>query len=54
MTKTFSLFGLSLIAISVIFSSCSKDEAIVTPTPTLYDRVGGTTMVADGSNAGKI
>jgi len=33
----------------VIYSSCKKDDDMITspPTVTLYDRVGGTTMVSD-------
>lgn len=36
----------------LFFGSCSKEETVVTPTPTptLYERVGGTTMIADPSN----
>ena len=39
-----------------MYSSCSKEETkTVTPTtPTLYSRVGGSTMVKDPNNAGQM
>ncbi len=45
-----------LITASFMFSSCSKEETAktVTPTPSLYERVGGTTMVNDPVNSGNM
>lgn len=55
--KKVSYFLLScLMATSMFVASCSKDDdnnSTTTPaTPTLYDRVGGTTMVNDPNNPG--
>lgn len=43
----------------VLFTSCKKDDdddkqVPIPTTPSLYDRVGGTTMVADPSNPGQM
>lgn len=58
MKKSLLLFAGILLAGTVVFTSCSKDEdeptPTPTPTPTLYDRVGGTTMVADKANPGQM
>ena len=48
-----------LIAGAMAFTACSKDEdpePVVTPTPepTLYERVGGTTMISDPDMGGMI
>ncbi len=53
---TLSAFVLSL---SMMYSSCKKDDTDtkVTPTPvapSLYDRVGGTELVADPANSGQM
>ena len=53
---TLSAFVLGL---SMMYSSCKKDdtETKVTPTPvapSLYDRVGGTELVADPANSGQM
>jgi hypothetical protein len=45
--------ALGLIAIVLSLGSCSKSSSSnPTPTSTLYDSLGGTTMVADPANAG--
>ena len=57
MKKRVLLLSVSLIATTFMYSSCSKESTTtVTPTstPTLYERVGGTTSVNDPSNAGKM
>ena len=50
-------FGALLIA-SAAFTSCREDDAVViTPEPvkpTIYARLGGTTLVADPDNAGQM
>lgn len=57
--KKVSLLALvSLTALTIFYSSCKeKEDDKPTPTPTtpsLYDRVGGTTMVADPKNGGQM
>jgi hypothetical protein len=51
-----SILFLAAIAVTgvIALSSCKKDDPapVVTPTPTLYERVGGTTLVNDPRNAG--
>ena len=37
---------------AAIFQSCKKDDTPVTAQPTLYDSLGGSTMVADPANSG--
>lgn len=58
MKKRVLFLSAGLITATFMYSSCTKDEATktVTPTPslTLYERVGGTTMVNDPSNSGKM
>lgn len=55
MKKTTLLFGTFLIMSSIVFTSCKDDEKTVTPTtPTLYEKLGGTTMVADPANSGQM
>jgi hypothetical protein len=59
MKKVSFLLALCLMAITVFNSSCSKkDDDNTTPTPaatpSLYERVGGTTMVNDPNNAGQM
>jgi hypothetical protein len=46
------LIGAGFVMISLFQISCKKDEDKTNPTPTLYERVGGTTMVADPKNSG--
>ena len=46
----FSLLSLSMLVMFVV-SACSKDDNKPTTTMTLYDSLGGTTMVADPTNA---
>jgi len=49
--KTRSLFlGTGVMLISLFQMSCKEDKA--DPAPTLYERVGGTTMVSDPKNSG--
>ncbi len=51
MKKTTLLFGTILLMSTIVFTSCKEDEKTVTPaTPTLYEKLGGTTMVADPAN----
>ncbi len=55
MKKVSYLLLAGLMATAMFVASCSKDDekSTTTPaTPTLYDRVGGTTMVNDPNNAG--
>lgn len=54
MKKTVLLLLAGFTALSLTISSCSKDDDDNTndpaPQPTLYERVGGTEMVADPNN----
>lgn len=55
--KKLTLLTLVGIATTLAITSCKKDDNTSTPTnntttPTLYERVGGTTMVSDPSNPG--
>ena len=43
---------ITLCCSSVIFVSCKKDDTVVATQPTLYDSLGGPTMVADPANSG--
>ena len=58
--KNFSKLTLgTLVGAGLIFASCSNDDdPVVTPTPvvkaSIYDRLGGTTMVPDPDNAGQM
>jgi hypothetical protein len=53
MKKNTLLFTAGLFACSVFVWSCSdKKDDTTTPAPTLYERVGGTTMVSDPANSG--
>jgi hypothetical protein len=56
MKKRVLFLTAGLITASFMFSSCSKEETAktVTPTPSLYERVGGTTMVNDPVNSGNM
>lgn len=55
MKKFLFVSCISLFAISMLtFQSCSKkDDKTTPPQPTLYDSLGGTSMVADPANAGQ-
>lgn len=55
-TKFLSFAAVALIGTASLMSSCKKDDdPVVTPTVlTLYDTLGGTTMVADPANPGKM
>ncbi|HMK06602.1 MAG TPA: hypothetical protein VK476_03670 [Flavobacterium sp.] len=51
----FAIFALILGSGAFLTSSCNKDDDPVyypTPTPTLYTKLGGTTMVSDPANPG--
>lgn len=53
--KQFSKITLSVLLVaSAAFTSCSKDDDPAPPTASIYDRLGGTTMVADPDNAGQM
>lgn len=56
--KTFSKITLALLfaGTASFFVACSDDDdtAPVTPNPTLYQKLGGTTMVADPNNPGQM
>lgn len=53
MKKSALLFVLGLVAAFAVMESCKKDKNTDTPTKmTLYDSLGGTTMVSDPANAG--
>ncbi len=56
MKKTNLLFGTLLVAGSLFMASCAdeKESTPTPPSPTLYDKLGGTTMVADPANAGQM
>ena len=50
-----NLIIVSIIALgfsSVVFQSCKKNDASTPATPTLYDSLGGTAMVADPTSTG--
>lgn len=52
----FSKFALCALVISTtVFTSCSNDDdEVVAPTPSIYARLGGSTLVADPDNAGQM
>ena len=53
--KKFSNWALLAVAFgAVAFTSCSKDDDSPAPTPSIYERLGGTTMVADPDNPGQM
>jgi outer membrane murein-binding lipoprotein Lpp len=55
--KTSNIILASVITISLFVSACTKEtktEEQVTPTPTLYQRVGGTVMVSDPNKPGEM
>lgn len=56
MKKSTLLFGLLFLTSSLLFTAC-KEEEKSTPSPanpTLYEKLGGTTMVADPANPGQM
>jgi hypothetical protein len=55
MKKTILMLS-GLAMLSLMTSSCSKDETKTTstPNPTLYERVGGTSLVADPRKSGSM
>ena len=53
MKKHIILLAACTVGMTIIFSSCKKkDDTTPAATPTLYDQVGGTTMVNDPANPG--
>jgi hypothetical protein len=52
----FSKFALcALVLGATVFTSCSDDDEMAPPaTPSIYARLGGTTLVADPDNAGQM
>lgn len=60
MRKNLLVFSACLLGLSLVYSSCKKDDddsttnPVPTPTPSLYQRVGGTEMVSDPKNAGQM
>lgn len=56
MKKSTLLLGALLLSSTLFFTSCKEDEEpVVTPAaPTLYEKLGGTTMVEDPANAGQM
>lgn len=56
-TKSTLILTLGLMAFSLMYSSCKEEDkkpTDPTPTPSLYERVGGTKMVNDPGNSGKM
>ena len=51
-------FGALLVGTAAFFGSCNDDDDPIvippTPTPSIYARLGGTTMVADPNNPGQM
>ncbi len=43
---------LGIVCISVVLTSCKKNDTAPSNAPTLYDSLGGTTMVTDPANSG--
>lgn len=57
MKKTMIYGAAACLSLAAVWSSCKKDEAVVNPpapTMTLYDTLGGTQMVSDPANPGKM
>lgn len=55
MKKSKLLLGTLVLLSSIFFAACNEEEKTATPTtPTLYEKLGGTTMVADPANAGQM
>ena len=53
MKKRIILLAACVAGMTIISSSCKKkDNTTPAPTPTLYDQVGGSTMVSDPANKG--
>ncbi len=53
--KKYSKLALcALVFGGIIFSSCSSDDDSPPATPSIYERLGGTTMVADPDNPGQM
>jgi hypothetical protein len=51
-------FGALLVGTAVFFISCNDDDDPIcippTPTPSIYARLGGTSMVSDPNNPGQM
>jgi hypothetical protein len=58
MKKRIILLGACLAVMTLTISSCKKKDnspaAVMQPAPTLYERVGGTTMKSDPNNKGQM
>lgn len=58
MKKSLMIFSSLLLGTALVFTSCDKGDDETTPPvnngPTLYTRVGGTTMVADPAHSGQM
>lgn len=54
--KKNKLLLFALLAGTMMFAACSDDKDTLpsTPTPTLYEKLGGTTMVSDPANTGQM
>lgn len=53
--KNYSKFALCALAFGALtFTACSSDDDNPTPPASIYERLGGTTMVADPDNAGQM
>lgn len=54
MKKHLMILAAGILGMTVITTACKKkkDDTEVTPTPSLYERVGGSTMVSDPNNSG--
>jgi hypothetical protein len=53
--KKYSKLALcALVLGAAVFTSCSKDDEEVAATPSIYERLGGSALVADPDNAGQM
>jgi len=53
--KKYSKLALcALVLGATVFTSCSKDDEEVAATPSIYERLGGSALVADPDNAGQM
>ena len=54
MKKLSKLALYALLPGALVFTSCSKDDNNSNTTPSIYERLGGTTLVADPDNPGQM